>query len=322
MQHMIAEYPFACDLCGNNNYTSALHSNDYRLGSATLYSLVMCNLCGLVSLHPLCQPEDLASVYPDWLWKNEVEHQRHNQDRLHQTIRLIQQCHPKTGLLLDVGCGVGNFVSIAGSKGWQARGIEVSTSQVTYAKARGLNVELCEDFLTYTPQDSFDVITFNHVLEHVPSPRAYLTHALKCLKPGGILVIAVPNYASLSRRLFGGYWTHLDLPRHLFHFTPTVLQHLLDEIGCDLLILNFANRSDNALGLRDTFWRWLRYRLLQQNLEPVVDMETDNLNVQPSGIKPIFKRAIHIASDLAAAITEKLKIADTFAVVAARKPTK
>ena len=74
----------------------------------------------------------------------------------------------------------------------------------------------------------FDAVTFWHVLEHLENPGEALVAAGRLLKSNGWLVVAVPDYASLQAKLFGKYWFHLDLPRHLHHFESDWLCGKLD----------------------------------------------------------------------------------------------
>jgi SAM-dependent methyltransferase len=81
------------------------------------------------------------------------------------------------------------------------------------------------------PAASFDLVSLLHVLEHVPDPRATLTEAHRLLKPGGVLLLALPNAGSLEAKLFGSSWYPLDLPRHYWGFAPRTLTRLVEECG-------------------------------------------------------------------------------------------
>jgi predicted SAM-dependent methyltransferase len=103
----------------------------------------------------------------------------------------------------------------------------------------------------------FDVVRLSHVLEHLPSPRKSLGKVHRLLRPGGLLWVEVPNAASLERRLFHRHWCHWDLPRHLYHFTPTTLVRLLRDTGfrprvvkCDARVAFFAESLANVLAER------------------------------------------------------------------------
>lgn len=120
---------------------------------------------------------------------------------------------------LDVGCGAGQFLEISRSLGMSPYGVEPNLAASQAAQAKGLNV-LCgtlED--GRFPDRYFDLITMNHVFEHVNDPRATLIEACRILRLGGTLIITTPNAKSLIRLLFGKYWFQLDAPRHLQIYT-------------------------------------------------------------------------------------------------------
>jgi 2-polyprenyl-3-methyl-5-hydroxy-6-metoxy-1,4-benzoquinol methylase len=161
----------------------------------------------------------------------------------------------KPGTLLDVGTGIGQFLSLARNDYSEVHGTEVSATAVEIAREKyGLSLfhGTIDDLV---PQGrTFDNITLFHVLEHVPDPKAMLKTCHALLAPGGCLVIAVPNeVASLrgfKRRLFSRLSTPADggslgLPRltldgsiseiHLSHFSPPVLARLLAATGFSVL---------------------------------------------------------------------------------------
>jgi SAM-dependent methyltransferase len=76
------------------------------------------------------------------------------------------------------------------------------------------------------PDKYFDIIVFNQSIEHMPDPTAAIKTAIKSLSDDGVLIISVPNFASNERAVFGNYWRHIDVPRHLFHFYPVTLAYV------------------------------------------------------------------------------------------------
>jgi SAM-dependent methyltransferase len=100
----------------------------------------------------------------------------------------------------------------------------------------------------------FDAVAFQHALEHVVDPRDDLVRARELLRPGGLLLVAVPNFGSWQRRRFGAAWFHLDLPRHRTHFTSAGLGRLLAACGFEEAELTTATTRD---GLANT----AQYRL-------------------------------------------------------------
>jgi 2-polyprenyl-3-methyl-5-hydroxy-6-metoxy-1,4-benzoquinol methylase len=135
------------------------------------------------------------------------------------------------GRLLEVGCASGYFLAMLRDLGWDVCGVEPNMCAAQRARDAGLDVRTGTLEQIAFPNCSFDVVIMMHVLEHVPDPLATLAEVMRILKPGGMLIVAVPNCASLSARLFGERWSGWDLPRHLTHFTPNSLQQMLDKVG-------------------------------------------------------------------------------------------
>lgn len=160
-----------------------------------------------------------------------------NRLRERRIVRALRRAEP--GMILDVGCGRGGFLARMRAAGWTATGLERPGSGYEEVwKRHGLAVK------TGTWDDAdfsvglFDVVTFWHVFEHLPSPRRALQKVSRVLKPNGVLVIAVPDIAGLQGRLFKTDWFHLDVPRHLFHFSLDTLSALLQQHGFTIIVVN------------------------------------------------------------------------------------
>jgi SAM-dependent methyltransferase len=140
----------------------------------------------------------------------------------------------RTGRVLEVGCGSGELLQHFASHGWETYGIDPSGAAVAAAARRGAKAH--EGTLQDCPwQDqTFDAITFQHSLEHISDPVPALQQARELLAPGGVLVIAVPNWSSWQRRLFGNRWAMLDMPRHQQHLSPRALTRLAEKLGLEV----------------------------------------------------------------------------------------
>jgi 2-polyprenyl-3-methyl-5-hydroxy-6-metoxy-1,4-benzoquinol methylase len=136
------------------------------------------------------------------------------------------------GRLLDVGCGSGTYLRAMRDLGWEVCGVEVNAEAARLARERwGLDVRQGTLEEAGLPGSEFDVITFWHTLEHLPSPRRALAECRRLLRPGGLIMLETPNCAGPGARLFGERWFHLDAPRHLYAFTPDTLRRLLAQLG-------------------------------------------------------------------------------------------
>jgi SAM-dependent methyltransferase len=136
--------------------------------------------------------------------------------------------------ILDVGCGSGAFARLMSTRGFDAVGVEpFSLGQPTDEP----HLRLVRAPLERVREDlgQFDVITMWHVLEHISSPRPTLESLRRHLRPGGVVVISVPNFQSWQSRFFKGGWFHLDPPRHINHFDRRTLEALFQEMRFDLI---------------------------------------------------------------------------------------
>jgi 2-polyprenyl-3-methyl-5-hydroxy-6-metoxy-1,4-benzoquinol methylase len=139
--------------------------------------------------------------------------------------------HVPGGKLLDVGCGNGSLLGWAGQFGWEAYGVDVDEKALDLARQGGHRVTLGTVQDANYPSGYFDTITLMQVLEHCFSPSKVLLECHRILKDSGLLIVCVPNFDSLDRRLFGGSLAALQCPMHLFHFTPATLREMLEKCG-------------------------------------------------------------------------------------------
>jgi 2-polyprenyl-3-methyl-5-hydroxy-6-metoxy-1,4-benzoquinol methylase len=137
--------------------------------------------------------------------------------------------HLSNGELLDLGAGTGSFASYMQQSGWTVTALEPDEQ----ARKRGrelYSIVLDDSSKLYSLEPNrFDVITLWHVIEHVHSLHQYVDQLKKILRPGGALFIAVPNHTSYDASLYGEYWAALDVPRHLYHFSPFSMKKLLQK---------------------------------------------------------------------------------------------
>jgi 2-polyprenyl-3-methyl-5-hydroxy-6-metoxy-1,4-benzoquinol methylase len=151
---------------------------------------------------------------------------RFDQWKARQTIRRLHR-FVRAGRLLEVGIGSGVFLNAANLAGFNCMGIEASSHIADHVR-RTYKLPVVqgylEDFSSATPQARFDIIVMNHVLEHMPDPKAMLHRASALLNKGGILHISVPNIAAWEAKLPG--WTSYE-PYHLYYFSRATLLPLL-----------------------------------------------------------------------------------------------
>jgi len=232
-----------CPACGAEDDSPAalLRGHDRLTAAPGEFSVVACASCGLAFTQPRLRPEDFATYYPETY--NAYEPNARPKASLGERIGALQRellvrygpyrevWRRGPGKLLDVGCGTGDLAAVFGRHGWQANGIEPSEQAAEHARGAGVAVVTGTLADAPWPEASFDAIVFNHSLEHIPDPAEALAQAARLLRPGGLLAIAVPNFGSWHRRLFGSAWFQLDLPRHLQHFDRASLAGLVRRAG-------------------------------------------------------------------------------------------
>ena len=135
------------------------------------------------------------------------------------------------GVLLDYGTGTGYFAHTMMKKQWQVKAIEKSPQARTFAKEHfGLEVD-AETELPHYPSDAFDVVTLWHVMEHIEHLNEMWKTLHKMLKERGVLIVAVPNPDSYDAKKYKEWWAAYDVPRHLWHFRPSVIQQFGSKHG-------------------------------------------------------------------------------------------
>jgi 2-polyprenyl-3-methyl-5-hydroxy-6-metoxy-1,4-benzoquinol methylase len=194
----------------------------------------------LVTL-PRPSTQELPGYYDSDDYISHTDSKESVMDRIYQIIKnysiskklsMINGIVPEKGLILDIGCGTGDFLKACRKDGWRVCGIEPND------KARGLTAKKIDkeelvsdkiDSLLQTHGGKFDVITMWHVLEHVPNLLEYIEQVKLLLKPEGSLIVAVPNFKSYDAKHYKEYWAAYDVPRHLWHFSENAIRNIFEK---------------------------------------------------------------------------------------------
>lgn len=234
-----------CVLCHAPLTTVCLEGvPDYLTGEQ--FAIRQCPQCGLAATAP--RVLELERFYPaeyrrygrvtasllQWLFRR----------RVHQWASRFRT----PGRVLEVGCGDGWMLAMLQDRGWRVLGCERSAEAArAAAEASGIPVvvgglEQCAD------GEPFDLIILFQVLEHMTEPMDTLRRCASLLRPGGMLVVAVPNFASWQARLTGRSWFHLDVPRHQHHFSPAALTTALETAGLQVVHTAWVSPEHDPFG--------------------------------------------------------------------------
>lgn len=239
-----------CPVCGSPHFHEIIQAPDrFSVEQGVKFSIVGCDVCGFRFLNPRPEAAEMSAYYTNADYQPFISAQAKQKmwDRLYRLVRVFALTRKRKtieklkqpGRLLDVGCGTGEFLFEMQQHGWEVEGIEPDEAAVKYAREHlGLQVKVGGEKELAGVEKQYDVLTLWHVLEHVSSPQKLLAHCENLLAEGGLLLVAVPNIASLDAAFYGPLWVALDAPRHLSHFTPGVMQRLLDGTRLRLVKLN------------------------------------------------------------------------------------
>jgi SAM-dependent methyltransferase len=235
-----------CPICGQADPQEWLQAPDRFHGRRLMRTLVRCPSCSLVWLNHPPKPEEMHLHYTDAYHKLISAAGENSPGRWGFRIETMAQ-YKQCGALLDLGCSSGSFLESLPRDSWKLYGIEMSAEGARTAEARsGAKVFVGDILDAPFPPASFDVITCFDVLEHLYQPRRVMARVGEWLKPGGIFYVLVPNVDSAEARVFGSYWHGLELPRHLFHYTPASLKFLAQSAR--LHEVSLETRRNPAVG--------------------------------------------------------------------------
>lgn len=223
-----------CKSCGVASVDNWLSAPDRFHGRQRIYQLVQCRLCSLIWLSRPPSPEEMGNHYGldyDRAIAAAGDDPNHWVERCHTLLK-----YKSAGAVLDLGCSSGGFLRSLRNPSWELYGIEMSHEVASQAEASSGAQVFVGDILDASfPPRTFDVITCFHVFEHLYHPHEVLGRVYQWLKPGGIFFTMMPNIDSAGLRIFRSYWYALELPRHLYHFSPESLRKLATSVGLNEL---------------------------------------------------------------------------------------
>jgi 2-polyprenyl-3-methyl-5-hydroxy-6-metoxy-1,4-benzoquinol methylase len=224
-----------CPICKSDEISEVLSAKDYTVSKED-FDIWHCDNCKARFTQKAPDQNNISPYYQSEAY---ISHSNTNKgliNTLYQWVRnftlgqkrklIAKLSGKKTGELLDIGCGTGEFLATMKEAGWEVQGLEPDPGARDQAlKNHGLQVGASEKLFELT-NESFDVITMWHVMEHVHQLHEYFDKIQSLLKPGGILIVAVPNYESLDAKHYGEFWAAYDVPRHLYHFSANSMKLL------------------------------------------------------------------------------------------------
>lgn len=231
-----------CLVCGGPGESEGRFGDTFYRVTEVELELFRCRHCFSDFVWPVPSQEAVNTFYPSGYWQ-EQESEAGLLDRAQQfyiqamlkidLMRWIHRLNLAPGArLIDLGCSRGDWLALIDAAGYTVEGLESDPRAAAFARETfGLSVTQGNVDDWTPPDDHFDAVCLFHLLEHVRSPRALIAKIKKALKPGGSILLRVPNRHSWQGRLFGKHWKGLEIPRHLCLFEPKALMKLLEQEG-------------------------------------------------------------------------------------------
>jgi len=238
------------------------------------FAILGCDRCGSARTWPALDETAIGSWYPKAYYGERNVRFNPLFERMTRWFRrrrvdVIRRL-TRPGAVLDVGCGRGFTLHFLRKAGYRPVGVELSPTAASHARdVLGLDVRT-GDFLSQTfESDEFKAVVFWHSLEHMIDPLKALDRAWEILEPGGLLVIAVPNFVSIQAAWTGRQWFHLDVPRHYVHFSTRGLTDALRRRGFRMSSVAHFSLEQNPYGwiqslLNRVFEHDLLYSILKE----------------------------------------------------------
>tara|TARA_R110002096_G_scaffold135560_2_gene287606 strand:- start:859 stop:1719 length:861 start_codon:yes stop_codon:yes gene_type:complete len=212
--------------------------------SGEVFELIQNSEFGFLETSPLPASDKLSDYYKSEDYISHTDSKRNLFEKAYHVVRrislkkklkLINSFSLENKILLDVGCGTGDFLQTAQNNNWQVSGIEPNEKARAIANKKTNNSVFEIDQLLKFDRDSFGVITLWHVLEHLSNLENQITILKKLLKPNGTLIIAVPNYKSFDAKHYAEFWAAFDVPRHLWHFNKESVSKLVAKFQMEVI---------------------------------------------------------------------------------------
>ncbi|HAO93375.1 MAG: hypothetical protein A2X93_08210 [Deltaproteobacteria bacterium GWC2_56_8] len=253
----------ACFICKREGEFK--HGYDGLEFEGASYNIRFCPSCGLGKTFPFLSPERLKKIYSSTYREDDSTR---FPGPLEAVINIVRtgRCRrvealAKKGRVLDIGCGRADFLLLMKGRGWEAHGLELDERiKERGGKARGVELKYGGLEENRFPDAFFDAVTLWHVFEHLSDPAWALGECKRILKPGGTLVIAVPNVKSLQARMTGKHWFHFDPPFHLYHYSALNLSRLLEASSFKVEKVRHFSFEYNPFGFLQSIFNRMGFR--------------------------------------------------------------
>jgi len=231
-----------CPICNSKNLSFWRSAIDHNV-SQDEFKISQCSNCNFKFTNPIPTENTIGEYYKSDTYISHSATKKGVINKIYHVVRTRAIKQKETLIssfssnktLLDIGCGTGDFLGYCKKNNWNTIGLEPDEDARKLAKSNNNIQALPLDELYTIKSESKDTITMWHVLEHVYNLNQDIEEYKRILKPGGHLVVAVPNCSSHDADHYKEHWAALDLPIHLYHFTPNDIKRLMENHQLELI---------------------------------------------------------------------------------------
>lgn len=234
----------SCPVCASTGIAKIITAKDYTVSNEE-FEIFHCANCQLRFTQDTPDAAAIGKYYKSEDYISHTDTSKGLINRIYQLVRKISNRQKRkliervTGItdgnLLDIGSGTGYFAAEMKNAGWQVTGLEPDADARKIAEEVNKTNLASTDIFFQLPANNFDVITLWHVLEHVHDLKNYVRQCKVLLKENGKMFVAVPDYNSYDAEIYKEFWAAYDVPRHLYHFSVSSMQHLMESEGMKIL---------------------------------------------------------------------------------------
>ena len=229
-----------CPLCQSSAIKKRFACVD-EFATGERFDIFECTACGLAFTQNVPDEKEIDRYYESPTYISHSNTSKGLVNRVYHIVRRIMLQKKarkvemltglKNGRLLDYGAGTGHFARLMKTRGWSVTAIEKNGKARELAlKEFGFEMQPVEA-LSAIKDRELDAVTMWHVMEHIQEPDRMWDELHRILGDKGIAIIAVPNSASYDALKYKEYWAAYDVPRHLWHFTPSTIAQWGEKHG-------------------------------------------------------------------------------------------
>ena len=223
-----------CPLCSGQEIVDFIAVKDHSVSKES-FTISKCKECTLLFTNPIPHADEISHYYKSETY---ISHTNKANNIINFLYTIVRKFTIKRKLsilkklggrsLLDIGAGTGLFLEEASKAGYEINGVEIDAT-ARKNMSQTVVYQTVESLRNLPEGKTYDIISLWHVLEHLHDLQEQFSKIVQKLKPGGNIIIAVPNSDSWDKCHYQEYWAAWDVPRHLYHFNKKSISTLFQQ---------------------------------------------------------------------------------------------